>query len=297
MTIPGAISGSTRLVGVIGDPIQQVQAPALWTDLFRANGVDAVCVPMHVTTAGLGELVTGAAQVRNLIGLIVTVPHKPAAFALSRRASARARRTGAANLLRFERTGPDGLVETVSDMVDGIGFVSALRARGFDPGGKSVLVVGAGGVGAALVDSLVEAGARSVLVHDNLPGRAAALAERFGPASGVRAGQRPGGPDPAEVMADLVVNATPIGMRAEDPLPFDCSRLRPPTVVADVVAAPDTTRLIEFAESRGCQVQRGMAMMHHQIPHVARFFGWTEGMWSPEPPAISGAARVGAPRG
>lgn len=277
------ISGSTRLIGVVGDPIQQVRAPGLYTDLFRVNGLDVVCVPMHVGRDGLGEVVTGAERLLNLIGLIITVPHKPAAFALSHRASARATRIGAANLLRFERTGPDRPVEIVSDIVDGTGFVSALRAGGFDPRGKSALIVGAGGVGAAILDALVDAQAGSALIYDSEPGRAAALAARFGPGDRVRAGNRPSGPEPAEVDVDLVVNATPIGMQSDDPLPLDCSQLRPPTLVADVVATPEKTKLLELAKSRGCTVQHGMPMMYHQVPHVAQFFGFPHGNWPTVP--------------
>src|ERR1700682_3774201 len=94
------VNGSTRLLGVIGDPIAQVRAPGVWTALFSRNGVNAVCVPLHVPSSTLPAFFDIVRTLRNLQGLIVTIPHKPAVLQLVDEATDRARQVGAVNVVR-----------------------------------------------------------------------------------------------------------------------------------------------------------------------------------------------------
>ena len=267
----GRITGATRVLGIIGDPIAQVRAPEVWTGLFRLNGVDAVCVPMQVEASGLASFLEAAKALRNFIGLIVTIPHKPAALKQARSPSERARRVGAANILRL-----DDDREWVADIVDGIGFVGALQMRGKSVADRRALVVGAGGVGSAIAFAVAEAGAAEVTVFDIAAARAADLARRIG-ATGVPA--RVGAADAAEF--DLVVNASPMGMKPDDPLPIALDRLRPEAIVGDVVVHPPMTKLLTAARERGCYVQPGTHMMDAQCAAMAKFFGFDGGDWSP----------------
>jgi shikimate dehydrogenase len=264
------ITGATRVLGIIGDPIRQVRAPEVWTGLLRLNGVDAVCIPMQVVPAGLAAFLEGAKALRNFAGLIVTIPHKPAALALVASPSARARRVGAVNVVRLQDGGWAG------DIVDGIGFVGGLEARGQTVAGRRALVVGAGGVGTAIAFAIAEAGAAEVAVFDVAGERAADLARRIA-AAGVAARVAPA--DAAGF--DLVVNASPLGMQPDDPLPIALDRLRPETVVADVVVHPRITKLLAAARERGCFLQPGTHMMDAQIATMASFFGFGAGDWSP----------------
>lgn len=267
-----AIDGSTRLLAVLGDPIAQVGAPAAWTGLFARQGINAVGVPLHVSADALPAMFNGLRELRNLVGLIVTIPHKPAMLDLVDEASARARQVGAVNVVVFRADGA-----AVGDILDGVGFVNGLHARGQSLDGRRALVVGAGGVGSAIAFALADAGVQAVRVNDALPERAARLAARLRAAN---VDARAAGPDPAGF--DLVVNASPMGMRPDDPLPVDCARLDPSAVVADVVLHATLTPFLVAARQRGCYVQPGTHMMNYQIAHMAAFFGLPDGDWSPE---------------
>lgn len=262
-------TGNTRVLGIVGDPIEQVLAPTLWSELCSKNGFDIVCIPMHVRPADLKNFLDGARGWKNLEGLIVTVPHKIEALKLVTVATARAHATGAVNSIR-----PDGQGGWIGDMLDGGGFLAAYEDRIRPVRGQRVLVVGSGGVGAAIALALGEAGASEVYVSDVNASRARALAARLG-AHGVASKSV----DPTAKGYDLVVNASPAGMRPEDPLPIDLDGATSDLAVADVVTKPADTRLLLAATALGCPVQGGLQMAEAQIPLQAEFFDLPPGDW------------------
>lgn len=245
------LSGSTRVLFIVGDPIAQVKSPAGVTQALTERGRDAVCLPAHVVPQDLAEWVHGVSRARNVDGLIVTVPHKFAAFALCASTTERAAFLGAVNTLRRR---PDGRWH--GDMFDGEALVQALQARGGALTRHRVLLVGAGGAGTAIARSLVDSGVAELSIHDTDHERRDALVKRL--AALGRARVSAGSPDARGF--DLTVNATPLGMREGDPLPFDVSTLAPQTRVACVVTAPAVTRLIEAARARGCDAVTGTDM-------------------------------------
>lgn len=264
-------TGKTRVLGIVGDPIEQVLAPALWSELFSRNGFDVVCVPMHVRPAELQSFVEGARGWKNLDGLIVTVPHKIQTLSLVTTATSRAHAVGAVNSIRS-----DGRGGWMGDMFDGAGFLAAYE-DGIQPvRGQRVLVVGSGGVGAAIAFALGGAGANTVDVSDVDGARARALAERL-QVQGVAS--RPVTQPSAEDY-ELVVNASPAGMRPDDPLPIDLQGAPSTLAVADVVTKPADTALLRAAAELGCRVQGGLRMTEAQIPLQAEFFGFSAGEWS-----------------
>lgn len=256
-------TGRTRVVAILGDPVEQVKSPGRLTAFLRARGDDAVVVPMRVSAADLPALLDGLSRVPTIAGLVVTVPHKPAALAaaLNTRGSAtsRARRAASANILR--RT-PDGSWH--ADMLDGEGFVAGLRATGFEPRGRRALMVGAGGVGGAIAVALLDAGLASLRVHDVDPARAAALVARL---SAEGSDIAVGAPDPAG--CDLVVNATPVGMSGDPRMPLDPAGLTAAMSVAEVIMEPAVTPLLAEAARRGCRTYPGRLVMDHQLPLMA----------------------------
>lgn len=263
-------TGSTHLLAIVGHPVDQVLAPSLWTDLFRSNGLDAICLALHVLPSGLREFLRGLREVGNLDGLIVTVPHKVAALSLVDHVTDRARRIGAVNSIRKDDDGG-----WLGDMLDGNGFVRAFE-EGIRPvRGQRTLVVGSGGAGAAIAFALADGGATEVDVADVDSSRAGALAERL-----VAAGTASRAVPPVARGYDLVVNASPAGMRPSDPLPIDLDGVTREVAVADVVTKPAVTRLIEEASARGCQVQQGLRMTMGQIPLQASFFGYAPDEWT-----------------
>lgn len=267
MTLALPVSGTTRLYGIVGDPIGQVRSTAVFNTHFVARGIDAVFLPFHVRPAGVKAAFAGFEALANLDGLVITVPHKPAFAALVEDVGPHGRRVGAVNAIR--RVAPG---RWHGELFDGLGFVEGLRARGVDPAGLAFLIFGAGGAGGAIAGALLDRAPRRIAVTDSLPGRADALCRQL----------RKNVPDGAietveptidPAVFDVVVNATPLGMKEDDPLVVAPDRLRPGTLVADVIMKPPVTRLLREAESRGCRIQPGAPMLDGQFPLILDFFG------------------------
>jgi len=271
--IPRIVNGATQLLGIVGDPIRQVRAPEVWSALFRRNSVNALCIPMQVTAADLRPFLASMRTVLNLKGMIVTIPHKPAAREIANEVTKRAGEVGTVNVLRPR---PEG--GWFGDIVDGVGFVKALLSAGQRIKGRRAIVVGSGGVGSAIAFAVAEAGAECVAVSDIAADRATALARRVQAASGVKSFVSAARADGF----DLVANASPLGMRDGDPLPLDCTGLSASAIAADVVVQPEITPFLAIARGVGCHVQPGTRMMDHQVATMAEFFDWGPGDWSSE---------------
>jgi shikimate dehydrogenase len=253
-------NGETRVHLILGDPVAQTRSPSGLTGEFAARGVNAICIPVHVAPAHFDEFVAALKRGQNIDGMVITIPHKFAALRHCDEASDRARFLGAANVLY--RVAAD---RWHGDMTDGSAMVAALRRAGCDPAGRRALVAGAGGAGSAVALALVEAGVAALAVTDvNLP-QCRRLVERL--AARAPAVARAGTADPAGF--DLVVNATPAGMRPGDPLPVDAARLERSSFVADLITRPAMTPLLEAARRHGCTVVTGEDMFAVQADGMA----------------------------
>lgn len=260
------MDGSTILLATVGDPVAQVQTPARMPALFAERGINATWVPMHVRAEHLPAVAAMLRGVENLRGLSVTVPHKVAMVALVDALTPRAQLSGSLNLVRRE---PDGTL--LGDMVDGVGFVRGLAEAGHEVRGRAAWLVGTGGAGAAIAAALCEAGLGRLHLRDVSAERAEAAAERLRPHfphTRITAG--PGQPDGP----DLAINATPLGLRPEDPLPFDPAALPRGTLVCDIIMKPARTRLLAAAEAAGVRTHPGAPMLTAQMPLYLEFFGF-----------------------
>jgi shikimate dehydrogenase len=248
--MPVRLSGATRLVPIVGDPIAQVRSPASVTAAFAARGMDIACVPMHVAPADLAGFLTTIRILRNCAGLIVTVPHKLAAYAACDTTTERARLLQTVNTIRRDA---DGRLH--GDMLDGLGFVAACRAKGGTFENQRALLVGAGGAGTAMAHAVASAGVSHLAIADMDAARRDALVARM---AGLGLPVAAADPDPRGW--DIVLNATPLGMRAGDALPVAAHLLRPGMLVGDVVTEPDPTPLVAAARAAGCVVSTGRDM-------------------------------------
>lgn len=256
--------GATRLYGVIGDPITQVQVPALLNRVFADRRVDAVTVPFHARAGDISVVPTGLKRIANLDGLLVTVPHKFAVLDHLDRASLDVELAGSANAVRREADGTWS-----GENFDGQGFVAGLKQAGHDPRGKSVALIGTGGAGVAIAAALLGNGVSCLRLTDILPARADSLAKQLDDCwPGVVQAHATVELDGVEI----AVNATPIGLRDIDPLPFELDDLPPDAVVADIIMQPRETRLLQAATERGLRIHHGSHMLTEQIPLYCRFF-------------------------
>ena len=256
-------SGATRVIFIVGDPIAQVKSPHGVTESLRERKADSIVVPAHVKPADIDAFFALAERMPNVDGIIVTVPHKFDAARLATHVTPRARSIGAANVVR---RAADGRWE--ADMCDGEGYVAGLRKAGCEPRGKRALLVGAGGAGSAIAHALVDAGVVALALHEADTARRDALAAKlraYGPVMPAIGSTDPSG-------FDLVINATPMGMKPGDPLPVDVSKLVKSTFVGDVVTMPPVPPLIETARARGCGTMTGAGMFEAVRDRMVQFY-------------------------
>ncbi len=280
-----AVSPGIRIVGVIGSPVAHSLSPLLHTAAFGALGLgDSWC--SFAFEVPPGDAATALADMReaDITGLSVTMPHKADVAALVDDSSDVARRLGAVNCVA-NRNGTLHGTNT-----DGEGFVASLaRGAGFDPAGRRCVVVGAGGAARAVVVALADARAAEVVVVNRTPERAAAAARLAGAAGSVVAADDGGALSEVVTRADLVVNATPLGMagatadQGPDTLRVAVEAARqwvvPPEllhegqIAADLVYVPRPTPWLVEAAIRGASTLDGLGMLVHQA--AAQIVLWT----------------------
>ena len=246
-----SLNGATRVYFIVGDPIEQVKSPGGVTQVYQQRGHNAMVMPAHVAPAALAAWLAGVSLAQNVDGIIVTVPHKFACFDLCATTSERAAFLHGVNTMRRN---PDGSWH--GDMFDGQGFVEAMRDNDCHPEGKKALLIGAGGAGSAIAHALVMAGVSALAVHDENSARRTALVDRL---AGL--GKCPvthGSTDPQGY--DIVLNATPVGMKEADPYPLQAGKLEPGMFVGCVITAPAITPLIAAARAKGCATMTGAHM-------------------------------------
>lgn len=263
-----SIRGTTKLIGIIGDPIAQAKTPAAVNPLFAARGADIVSVPLHVPAKDLPVIWAGLKAMPNLVGFGITLPHKQTAIDLCDSLDPVAARVGAVNLVRREKDG-----SFRGYQFDGKGFVRGLQSRGITISDRDVLIVGAGGASVAIAFALVEAGARCVTISNRTIDKAQALANTLNSEFG-REIAKAGRPEPKA--GQLIVNATSLGLQHTDPLPLDVNLLRPGMTMAEVVAQPETTRLLDLAAVKGVETHSGMHMITGQadltVDHICELW-------------------------
>lgn len=246
------LSGETRLFPIIGDPIRFVKSPQRLTGGFESRGANAACIPMLVANADLDIVVAGLTRIPNVAGLLVTMPHKFAAFAHCTTSSKTARLLGAVSAMRRNLDG-----SWHGDMLDGLAFVKAQIDAGAQPAGSRVLLVGAGAAGSAIAIALLDAGVRELIVHDTSDSRVAQLIDVVADLGRGRVAAGPADP----TGCDMVCNATPMGMAEGDPLPVAAPLLTRSMFVGDVIAGHGVTPLLQAAQDTGCKTASGVQMV------------------------------------
>lgn len=262
------IRGTTDVYLIVGDPVEQVKAPEMFNRIFAVTGTDAVLVPARVEPQELGRFVRQVLRAGNIKGLWVAIPHKAPITEHLDRCNELGQLAGAVNGVRREADG-----SLTGGLFDGEGFMGALAFHGIASQGRRVLILGAGGGAAAIAASLAVGtqAAAEVALYDPVPGKAAAVAARIQAGSAIRV-QAVDRPDATGW--DLVVNASPLGLRAEDPMPCDVSRLAPHAALVDILMKNQPTPLVRAARARGLRAFAGFEMLIQQAPHYLEFFGF-----------------------
>jgi shikimate dehydrogenase len=260
------ISGTTTLIAHLGYPTVTFKSPLIYNPWFEKKDIDAVVVPMGVKAEDYPAFFRSLFTLTNIRGALVTMPHKVTTIDLVDEISPTAAVAGAVNAVLLREDGA-----LVGDQFDGAGFVRGVMRKGFTLQGRKALVVGNGGVGSPIAASLAAAGAAEMGLFDPNAAASELLAQRLVtqyPRLQVTTGSK----DPAGY--DIVVNATPLGMNDDDPLPMDVDRISSTAFVGEVVMKQEFTPFLRAAREKGCQVQVGKDMLFEMIPAYLEFFGF-----------------------
>lgn len=257
-----AISGRTKLVGLIGSPVAHSQSPKIHNASFSRLGIDAVYLAFDVPAERV-PAVASALAAMGVAGYNVTMPCKQAVIACLDRVSDAARLIGAVNTVSVR----DG--ETFGDNTDGRGFWRNCSEHGFDVAGKRVVVMGAGGAASAIfVEAALEGAAwisvfnRPGVRFDDALARASALSNETDVPIDVLDWNDGEALQRACRSCDILVNASKVGMKPlDDMMPVPESCLHDGMVVADIVYDPLETRLLCTARRRGLATVGGLGML------------------------------------
>jgi shikimate dehydrogenase len=258
------ISGTTRLYAIIGDPIAHVRTPMAFNDYFSARNIDAVCLPVHIGRDNLPTGWAGLKSIINLDGFIVTAPHKAKSARLCDALEGDGLHAKVVNTVRREADGT-----YTGTLLDGRGFVRGLLAHGHPVKGRRIYMAGAGGAGTALAYALAHSGVAALTIHNRTRSKAENLVAGVGkafPHCDVRVGTTDASGH------DIVVNATSLGLKADDGHAFNLASADPSALVAEVVMKPDMTPLLIAAEKRGHAIHFGIHMLNNQLDMMMQFF-------------------------
>jgi shikimate dehydrogenase len=261
------VTGETRFIGLVGDPVSHIRSPEFYNPRLVRLGANVLLIPIHIPAELFETAMPGLLQLGNLAGLIFTAPFKERAARFADEILPSGVQVGAINAMRRDLQG-----RWSADIFDGVGLVRALETMNASPAGKHALLLGAGGAGRAIALALARAGVSTLTLFDRNPGKISRLATdiaSFYPACAVAT--------PAVVTADgqdIIVNATPVGMAPGDGLPTPLGRIDRSCVVFDIVPKPDVTPLMAYAAEAGCRVGGGRLMIDGQADAVLEFLGF-----------------------
>jgi shikimate dehydrogenase len=257
------ITARTRLLGVLGFPVEHSVSPEMHNAALLAAGVPLVYAAFSVAPDGLEAALRGMAAM-GFVGANLTIPHKQAGAKLMASLTEEARALGAINTVCFAAGG------MVGHNTDVEGFLQPLRRAGMDLAGLPATVLGAGGAARGVVYGLLRSGARVWLINRSRD-RAVTLAADM--ARAVDGPERicvlDAGSDAARTavrQSALLVNATSAGMSPYEDIfpPVSGEWLHPGLTVVDLVYRPAETRLLRAAREAGCRTINGLPMLVHQ---------------------------------
>lgn len=258
----GKIDGKTRIFGIIGYPVKHTFSPYIHNAAFKALKINAAYVPFEVKPRELKNAICGLIGL-GVCGVNVTIPHKEAVIPLLDELSSEAKGIGAANVVLVK----DG--KTMGYNTDGEGFLVSLKKElKVIPKNKSIFILGSGGAAKALVYVLASEGAKSITLVDVMNEKAKELALKANkefPRCQMRSIPYLGSRIDEEALnADILINATPVGMKKDDPRIVSPDALHKDLVVCDLIYNPVETKLLKEAKKRGLKATNGIGMLLYQ---------------------------------
>ena len=242
------ISGRTKITGIFGHPVEHTLSPAMHNAAFKALGLNYCYVPFLVHPDYLEDAIK-AIRALNLCGVNVTVPHKEKVMPLLDEINEEASFIGAVNTI----VNSEGRL--IGYNTDGRGFMQSLLESGISVEGKNVLIIGAGGASRAISYYLSQ-NTKTLYLYNRSKNRAEKLVQDL---KKIRNNVSLIEDITSLEIYHIIINATPLGLKKEDPLPFDTSLLRAEQTVCDLIYKK--TRLLEEASKKGCVTLEGLGML------------------------------------
>uniref|UniRef100_A0A7C4AJP3 Shikimate dehydrogenase (NADP(+)) n=1 Tax=Thermodesulfovibrio aggregans TaxID=86166 RepID=A0A7C4AJP3_9BACT len=255
------ITGKTKITGIFGDPVEHSLSPVIHNEAFKYLGLDYCYVPFHVKKEKLKEAAE-ALRALNIKGVNITIPHKEAIIPFLDELSEEACHIEAVNTV----LNSEGYLKGFN--TDTYGFVLSLKEEGILLNGRNVIVLGAGGAARAVVYGILKEGGR-VYIFNRTRDRAQKIMEKFRQFGFIEVVDKID-ESVIEIM-QIVVNATSLGLKKDDPMPLSPQLLKPEHIYCDIVY-PETP-LMKEAEKIGCKVTGGSGMLVWQAAFA--FEIWT----------------------
>ena len=258
------VNGKTRVYGIVGDPIEQVRSPEMVTWEMQKRDHNAVLIPMHIARDEFDTVMPQIMRMRNLDGLIFTIPFKAQAIALAKTLGPQASQIGAINALKKHSNGAWS-----GEIFDGMGCVEAFKQRGITLQDKRLQLIGLGGAGSAICVALAYEKPKLLRLFDinaQTTERMAKMVNTISPQTVVEVGL------PLAEGIDILLNASPVGMLSDARLPLAVQQFKKELIVFDAIVMPENTPLLSLAQDCGCQVVRGREMMLGQISKIVDYF-------------------------
>ena len=272
------IKGTTKVYAVLGHPISHSLSPLMHNAAFKELGMDAVYVAFDVVPERL-ENVLKAMHCMGFGGVNLTIPLKEKAYALlNNNMDDSARLLGSVNTVEFRQDHMRGY------STDGYGFLMAVKEEfGIGVAGLSFFVIGAGGAGRAVAITIAREGANSIAITDVVHERAEKVAEEIRNISNCKVhvvSQSRDEQIATARTADMIIQATPVGMKPDDKPLLSSEAFRRGQMLFDLVYHHRETGIMEEAKKAGVRVANGLSMLLHQ---GARSFA----IWTGREPPLS----------
>jgi shikimate dehydrogenase len=264
------LTGSAEFYGIVGHPVQQVASPAIFNTRFNFANRNAVLLPMNVEKSGIGPLLEVFRHTSNFKGIIITLPYKEYVVDLLDDVSAISRHLNAVNTI-FIKEG-----KLIGTMTDGQGMIDAISKENQTIKGKTVRVAGCGGAGRAIAWALAEHAASDIILQEAPSEISKAkhlrnILQLNFPDCHIDVGKI----DRKTKPADILINATRLGMDHNDPMVFNQAEIGSAELVADVVTSlpNQLSKLLTCANAAGVQTVSGHAMAAGQSRLIESLFG------------------------
>ena len=259
--------GSTKIYGCLADPIDHVKAPTIFSSIFKEKNIDAVMIPIHVDTDNLENVITTLKTIKNFEGMTVTIPHKKSIAKLCDYLEQDAEFTQSVNWIKFDKDR-----KLIANNFDGQGFVNGFLAQNFSIKNKKVCIFGAGGAAVSIACSLACQNIKSLKIINRNDEKAHELMKKVKVINKNLFVEVDKYKDNSQLYdSNIIINATSLGLRKNDKLPFDVAKTSPEAVIADIIMQPLETDLLKKALDLGRSVHYGKYMIESQIDLAGNF--------------------------